>query len=299
MALVRENISLADKTTFRIGGSARYYLVAGNTTELRQAAEWAYGKNIPWLCLGGGSNLLIHDRGVDCLVVKLAPDGEFGQIAQLGAEGLRWRVGCAALLPVFVRKMADCGVRGLEKLSGIPGTVGGALKMNAGIPSAAIGDHITAATCIDNGGQLHTCERDELAFAYRHSGIADKFAVSAEFLFSEKDDPASLLSTIQQQRSLKAEKQPLALRSAGCIFKNPEGFAAGQLIDQAGCKGLRQGDAEVSSLHANFIVNTGQATAMDVSMLIKKVRERVHDRHGVWLELEIKTWGFDNDNFLG
>jgi UDP-N-acetylenolpyruvoylglucosamine reductase len=298
-ALVRENISLADKTTFRIGGRARYYAVVENSDDLRQVAQWANGKDIPWLCLGGGSNLLVHDQGVDCLVVKLAADGEFGQIEQLDAEGLRWRVGCAALLPAFVRKMADQGVLGLEKLSGIPGTVGGALKMNAGIPAVAIGDHVVMATCIDKTGQLHSCGRDKLAFSYRHSGIGDQFAVSAEFLFLQQDDPAALLSIMQQQRSLKAEKQPLTLRSAGCIFKNPEGSSAGLLIDRAGCKGLRQGDAEVSALHANFIVNTGQATAMDVSMLIKKVRQRVHDRHGLWLELEIKTWGFDNDDFLG
>ncbi len=297
--LFQENISLAEKTTFRLGGPARYYASVDNLYDLRQVLAWAGDKNIPWLCLGGGSNLLIHDSGVDCLVVRLSSGDEFGQIDQLDAEGLHWRVGCAVALPAFVRKIAELGVSGLEKLAGIPGTIGGALAMNAGIPSSAIGDCILSVTCIDPDGQLRSRGRDELAFTYRQSGLEGSLAVCAEFLFSEKDTPASLLAIMQQQRSLKAEKQPLTMRSAGCIFKNPAGTSAGLLIDQAGCKSFRVGGAEVSDLHANFIVNTGQATAMDVSMLIKKIRERVHDRHGVWLELEIKTWGFDNDISVG
>jgi len=195
------------------------------------------------------------------------------------------------MLPALLQTLARQGWGGLECLTGIPGTVGGAVLMNAGTETGTISDHLAAVTLMDREGHLQRREAESLDFGYRRAGLPeDHVIVEAEFLL-EKGEPHKIQKAIRNRWNERKAKQPLLLPSAGCVFQNPPGDAAGRMIDACGLKGNSVGGAEVSPIHANFIVNRGHARAADVMELIRRVREKVRDRFGVTLDLEIRLLG--------
>lgn len=291
--MLKENVDLKPMTTFRIGGKARWFAEPESASELGELLNRAERQGMDLRILGGGSNLLVGEAGYEGLVVRLSRTGEFNSIEEAPDQPGCWKVGASAPLPLLVKTVLSAGWTGLEELAGIPGSVGGALVMNAGTASLGIGDFVHSVTLMDRSGTVRTVDRSELDFSYRHSGIGDALALWTELRFSQRVEAPDLLEQMRQRRARKAASQPIDMASAGCVFKNPPAGPAGLLLDRADCKGMREGGAEVSGLHANFIVNLGGATAMDVATLIGKMRCAVRERFSVELELEIKTWFLD------
>lgn len=290
-ACVRENIPLSRLTTFRIGGPVRWLAEPATRAEVREVLDFARNARLPLKPLGGGSNLLAADAGVEAVAVRLSPAGECGAAACLPGEPLRWRVGAAVGLAALVGATARAGAAGLEPWAGIPGTVGGAATMNAGGAGEGIGQFIAAAEVFAEDGEERRLAADELAFAYRRSALSGFLAIVLEFVFPRMEEPEALLARLRDWRDRKAAAQPLEFPSAGCAFRNPPGQSAGALLDRAGCKGMREGGAEVSVRHANFIINRGGATARDVAVLAERMRRSVLDAFGVLLTPEIALWG--------
>lgn len=283
---VAEKVSLARYTWFRIGGPARWFIRPRNLEELQAAAQRCTDNGIPIYVLGLGANLLVSDEGVDAAVFRLDHDYWRQTEFKEGSAFVRAGTDMQKLLLKCVRQ----GKSGLECLAGIPGTVGGGIRMNAGGKYGDIGSAVTSVTVMDAEGTVFERTRDDLVFSYRHTNIAAKFILDVTLALDE-DDPDRILRRTKEIWMYKRNSQPLNNKSAGCIFKNPSGAAsAGALIDQAGLKGMRVGGAEVSTKHANFIIANEPCTATNVMDLIKLVRQRVHDRHGVLLEPEVQIW---------
>lgn len=283
--IVRQDEPLAPHTWFQLGGPAEYFAEPRTVDELAALIKRCRDDELPVRLLGGGSNVLVRDEGVPGVVVRLA-DSEFGKV---DVHGRRVVAGGGAKLGHVISTAVREGLAGLETLVGIPGTIGGALHGNAGSRGGDIGQWVERATVMARNGELFERQRDDLVFAYRHSGLDELVILSAEFEL-DPDDPDQLTKRMQKQWIVKKAAQPLGHQSAGCIFKSPRGMSAGMLIDQAGLKGTRVGGAEVSDRHANFIVAEAGATTHDVLRLIELVRSRVADRLGVELELEIEVW---------
>ena len=223
--------------------------------------------------------------GVRGVVLHLADD----EFADVQVQGSAVKAGAGALLSNLISQSVREGLAGLENLVGIPGTVGGALHMNAGGRAGDIGQFVVEATVMDARGEIETRGRDDLSFAYRQSNLDEPVILSARFEL-EPDDPGEIARRMRKLWILKKANQPLSFQSAGCIFKNPRELGAGSLIDQAELKGTRVGEAEISERHANFIVAHEGATSQDVLRLIDLARARVAERFGIELELEIKIW---------
>ncbi|MCJ7543338.1 MAG: UDP-N-acetylmuramate dehydrogenase [Phycisphaerae bacterium] len=276
---------LADHTWLRLGGPATYYLRPRNVEELTEVVHRCRQAEVPMYVLGGGANLLIDDAGVRGAVVHLG-QGEFLQTALVDG-GLRAAAG--ADMGKLVLRCVREGLSGLECLTGIPGTVGGCVKMNAGGAFGDIGNIVENVQVMTDDAEVFTRHRAELAFAYRSTNISAKFVLGAEFRLTE-DDPHRILQQVKQIWIYKKNTQPLGHRNAGCIFKNPRGLSAGALIDRAGLKARRIGGAYVSEKHGNFILADKGAKASDVLKLINLVREEVYKKSEVYLELEIEVW---------
>jgi UDP-N-acetylmuramate dehydrogenase len=277
---VREQ-RLAELTTFRIGGPATVAVL----DDRRDLAE-AVASGCRWL--GKGANLLVGDTGVPQPVLRLGRDFDF-----IRAAGPRLAVGGGTDLAKLVNHCAAAGLAGPEVLAGVPATVGGALRMNAGTAHGWMLDCVARVEVVlPGGGAPQWIERRDLAAAYRRSGLPE----GTWFLGCELElataDPNALLERVRALKKAKADSQPLALPSAGCVFRNPDPqHPAGRLIDQCGLKGARVGGAEVSPVHANFIVNPGRdATAADVVALVRRVRRTVWERTGKPLALEVEAW---------
>jgi UDP-N-acetylmuramate dehydrogenase len=283
---VVENEPMAPHTWYKIGGPARWYIRPESVDDLRDAAQRCVESNIPIYVLGLGANLLVSDDGVDGAVFRL--DHESWR--RVNFTGTTLEVGAGADIQKLVLKTVRAGLSGIECLAGIPGTVGGALKMNAGGKFGDIGAVMTAVDVMDAAGTIFQRTKDDLVFEYRHSNITSPFILSAT-LELEEEDPNRILAKTKEIWMFKRNSQPLNTKNAGCIFKNPRGLSAGALIDQAGLKGLRIGGAEVSVKHANFIVAHAGCRAEDVFKLIKLVGERVADKNQIHLETEVKIWG--------
>lgn len=292
-AYISENVPLGPLTTYGIGGPARWFATPSTRGEVEATLALAGELGVPALVLGGGSNLLIADAGVEAMVIRLADSGEFAAIDVVADDGLHWRVGAAASLQALVGRTAREGIAGLERMAGIPGRVGGAVAMNAGGADEGIGEFVIAADVYDIQGAHRIMERPELAFSYRNSGVRGMVALSFSLRFAEKGDSENLLARTRDYRERKRAAQPLSVPSAGCAFRNPPGKSAGALLDRAGCKGMREGGAEVSRLHANFIVNAGGASSGDVARLANRMRLAVWDKSGIGLEPELALWGGD------
>jgi UDP-N-acetylmuramate dehydrogenase len=274
---------LAPLTTWRIGGPAQLYLEPRNAEELAETVALLRRSGIPFRVLGGGSNLLVSDKGVRGAVVSLSRLS-----AVRRAEGVLEVEAGARLLEV-VRIAATLGLSGFENLAGIPGRVGGAVFGNAGSRYGAIGDLVISLDLMEADGELRRVVPGPSFFRYRGSDVGERIVVRA-LLAGGEADPRLLRARVRELVQERKRSQPGWVGNAGCVFKNPKGDAAGRLIDAAGCKGLRSGDAFVSARHANFFENGGKATASDVLRLVDLVRDRVRTAHGVDLELEVRRW---------
>jgi len=283
--ICREHVLLREYTWLRLGGPARYFLRPTGTTQLREVFRRCRENGVPIYVLGMGANLLVGESGVNGAVVKLNGD-LFNQIA---VEGDRLTVGAGADLRRVVVRTVREGLAGMHCLAGIPGTVGGAIRMNAGGAWGDIGSLVQRLEVMDTDGETIRRERDELVFEYRRTSLAEPLILQAEFTLSPSD-PKQVLQQVREIWTYKKNTQPLRTHNAGCIFKNPRQMSAGALIDQAGLKGARCGGAVVSDRHANFIVAEPGTKASDVLKLISIVREKVADQFGVHLELEVQVW---------
>lgn len=284
---VRVREPMARHTSFRIGGPAELFVTVASAEELAELLRLARKKGVPIFFLGNGTNLLVSDEGVPGLVITLGD--EFKGIIAAGTEV---RVGAAENLARLAHRVAEMGLSGLEFASTIPGTVGGALVMNAGAYGGSMDQVVREVRVMSSEGVSEVWPEAEIGFGYRASRLQGSGAIviGASLTLSpgQPEEIKKLMADFQQRRRVS---QPLNWPNAGSIFKNPPGLFAGRLIDEAGCKGLREGGAQVSPLHANFIVNLGTATAKDVLTLMARVRETVFSRHGIVLEPEIKIWG--------
>lgn len=282
---VGENVPLHPYTWYRIGGPARWFVQPRSEDELREAARRCVENGIPIYVLGLGANLLVSDEGVAGAVFRLSEE----HWRRVKFENNVVEVASGADIQKLVLRTVRQGLAGIECLAGIPGTIGGAVRMNAGGKFGDIGARVTRVQVMDSTGAVFDRTRDDLVFEYRGTNIAAPFILGAA-LELEEDDPDRIMKRTKEIWMFKRNSQPLNTKSCGCIFKNPRGLSAGALIDQAGLKGLRIGGAEVSAKHANFIVAHKGARAEDVHKLIKIIREKVFEKNEIHLESEVKMW---------
>lgn len=290
---IQENVPLAPLSTLHVGGPARYFVAVSSIGDLRDALSWAGDHALPFLILGGGSNMLIRDEGYPGLVIKMENRSlEFGQRA--AANGQRDMIaGAGVITRVAATKALEQGLRGMEHLAGIPGTIGGAIRGNAGSFGSETKDHLSRVEVLrrtPRGWEEEVLPKDASAFAYRDSAFKrDSAYVVCRAVFAlNEGDRSEGERLVREDLAARRQQQPYEFPSVGSVFKNPRpDISAGKLIDAAGCKGLAVGGAEVSTKHANFIVNRGQATAADILSLIADVKKRVGDHAGVELEEEI------------
>jgi len=286
--IVQRDYPLGSTTSFGVGGNVDYFIRPRTEDELRRVLAACDEHRIPVRAMGRGSNLLVRDEGVPGAVVQLDEKGDFGRIEM---EDDLLRAGAAAPLPGVIKAAARAGRSGVECLVGIPGSIGGGVRMNAGGAHGDIGQTVERVRVMDSRGQVFDRERDDLAFGYRTSNLSAKFILEVDLRLI----PDSLKAINDRMKRIwiaKKNTQPMNAASAGCIFKNPQRLAAGLLIDQAGLKGLAVGGVRVSRKHANYIVRRAkqEARAADVLELIEKVRAAVKERFDVSLELEIEVW---------
>ena len=277
---------LARFTTWRIGGPAELLVQPADREDLTRALRWAIRENVPWRVLGNGSNLLVREAGVPGLVIRLRRllDGvEF--------DGAVVEAGAGASLPAVANQVAQRGLAGLEFGAGIPGTVGGALVMNAGWHEYEIGNRVEHVDALDDQGQPRRLSREQCRFAYRHSLFRDRhWLILGSRLRLEPDDPQRVRERLSSFAASRKNNQPTELPSCGSVFLKPTGDFAGRLIEEAGLKGHRIGGIEVSTLHANFFVNRGDGTATDALHLVEHVEQEVARRFGVALIREFELW---------
>ena len=277
---------LKDLVWFRAGGAAEILFRPADIADL---ADFLAAKpaDLRVSVIGVGSNLLVRDGGIPGIVVRLS--SAFGKIE---TDGLRVRAGAAALDGAVARAAADAGIAGLEFLRGVPGTIGGALKMNAGCYGSEIRDVFVEATGIDGKGNKIKLSSAEMGFEYRKARGAAEDLIFVDAVFEgRKDDPGAIRQRMEELSANREASQPIKSKTGGSTFKNPPGHKAWQLIDDAGCRGLTIGGAQVSEKHTNFLINTGDASAADLEALGEEVRRRVKEKSGVTLEWEIKRVG--------
>lgn len=287
---VRFSFSLARHTSFRIGGPADVFAEPDTLDELQALLALLHTEDVPVFLLGGGTNILVSDKGVRGVVVKLG-DGFNDVRWEESPQDATVHVGAANSLGRFVREAVRRGYRGVEFAEGIPGTVGGGLLMNAGAFGGELSAVVMAITGVHRDGRTERLRGEALGFAYRQTGLPSQFVVTAvEFHLrrGQADEIAAVMSKAQNKRQ---KTQPHGYPNAGSIFKNPPGTYAGRLIESAGLKGQTQGRAQVSEQHANFIVNTGGASATDVRVLMDQIQRTVWGKNNIWLEPEIKLVG--------
>lgn len=283
--IVRTGEPLAMHTWFQLGGPAEYLAEPRNREELIALVERCHRQDVPLRMLGGGSNVLVRDEGVPGMVVRLV-EPAFAEIEVTGRT--LTAAGGAPLSRVITTAVRE-GLVGLEMLIGIPGTLGGALHGNAGTHGGDVGQWVTKVTAVTAAGEVVQRTRDDVLFAYRQSGIDEPVILEATFQL-EKDDPEELARRMQKNWILKKQSQPMGHQCAGCVFKNPRGVSAAELIEDAGLKGTRIGGAVVSDRHANFIVAEPECTAKDVLRLIELIQAQVHERLDVELKRELEVW---------
>lgn len=285
-ARLRVSYPLAAETSFRIGGPADLFLIVENPDELGIAKAAAHQCSAATFCLGSGTNLLVSDRGIRGLVLKLGAG-----FSRIEIDGCDVRAGAAAQFGELAETTADQGLAGLEFGEGIPGSVGGGLVMNAGAFGGEIARVVVMIEGIQDSGKPLTLTRCDAKFAYRRSSLPTGLIITSIAFKLMPGNRAALRARIDEIRARRASRQPRTEPNAGSIFKNPPGSFAGKLLEQAGLKGERRGAAAFSAQHANFIVNLGGARACEVHSLIELARTRVHRQAGVMLEPEVRLVG--------
>ena len=287
-----ENEPMANHTSYGIGGPALAFIEPNSVNDLQMIQLFAEKHNIPVHCVGGGSNLLVSDDGVDGFVVSLEKS-----FKNISFDKDKCYAGAGVKLSRLVKECIKQNLIGLETLIGIPGTLGGALVMNAGAFGNEISNYLTSIELLNNKGVVEKKSANEIEFKYRSSTFnKNDIILNAEFRLESA--PHTIIIQNRDEANLKRRNsQPLKFRSAGSVFKNPDGFSAGYLIDQAGLKGKSVGGAIVSDIHANFIINHENAKAEDVVQLVKIIRDTILKEYSIALELEITTLGFSEGTF--
>ncbi len=286
---VRKSVPLLPLTSFRIGGPAHLFLVPRTLKALEQTISYLSNRSISYKVLGQGSNLLISDKGVK-VVMSLAALNRIHSPPGHPFKTVSVEAGCR--LKSLISWSTRNGLCGLENLSGIPASVGGAISMNAGTNKCSMAEAIDAVQFTGPDGSCWF-RRDQLQFDYRSFRLPDKALISAARIQLGKSSPDQIRRNVRKVMCKRRTTQPIGKPSAGCVFRNPPGDSAGKLIDQCGLKGLRIGDAEVSKKHANFIVNRGKASAIQVMDLLEIIRERVKKETDVELVPEVSIWGME------
>ncbi len=284
--------SMSRFTTLRVGGPAEALVCPASPLEVARIMKWAKRRGVAVSVIGAGSNLLVRDGGIRGVVMRIGPPMERWEAAE-GNGKIHLKAQAGLPLPRLLRQAVLMGWGDLGFLVGIPGSLGGAVAMNAGTPDGCMGDLVEEVTWVDESGGIVTRGRGELDFSYRRLHRPRGVAIVEVCLASAPRDPREVWEELRQRMILRRNKQPYGTPSAGSVFKNPPGDHAGRIIEELGLKGLKRGGAMISELHANFIVNTGGASARDVLALIDEVRQRVERSCGIRLELEIQVLGED------
>ncbi len=280
-----EDVPLYRTTWLRVGGPAEVMFRPADEADLA-AFLAARPADVPVTVIGVGSNLLVRDGGVEGVVIRLGRG-----LAGIAVRGARLEAGAAALDINVARAARDAAIAGIEFLSGVPGTVGGSLRMNAGAFGGDMAAITQGARAVDAAGQVHALGAADLGFAYRSSAVPEDWIFTAATLAGRKGDRAEIARRMAGISESREDAQPLRTRTGGSTFKNPPGSHAWELIERAGCRGLERGGAAVSEKHCNFLINTGGATAADIEALGEEVRRRVAEATGVTLEWEIRRIG--------
>jgi UDP-N-acetylmuramate dehydrogenase len=281
------NAPIAETTWFRVGGPAEALFSPADEDDLAYVLA-ALPRETPVTMVGLGSNLIVRDGGVAGVVIRLGGRA-FGALDIM--DGCRLVAGAAAPDQFVARAAAKAGVDGLAFLRGVPGSIGGALAMNAGAHGGEIKDVLIEAHGLDRTGARRVFSRADMGFSYRHSSAPADVVFTAAVFQGRPGEPAAIEAEMERITRAREASQPIRDKTGGSTFKNPPGLKAWELIDKAGCRGLRLGDAEVSTMHCNFLINRGQATAADLEALGEEVRRRVLETSGVMLEWEIKRIG--------
>jgi len=282
------NEALSAHTSLGTGGPADIFVSPADAVSLKKCLLFARARKLPVLVMGGGTNIVVPDEGVRGMVVSL---GHFSMIKTVNDTSDRAELFVEAGVPLqrLVNHCVQNGYGGIESLAGIPGTVGGAIRGNSGSFGQEIKDVIESLVVMNASGMIRRVEKGELTFDYRRSSLKeDEIVLSANMIF-RREEAENLRRKSSEAMARKKETQPVAERSAGCVFRNPELDSAGRLIEAAGCKGMRVGGMEVSSLHANYIVNRGEGSSADFVKLMQAVRERVRERTGILLVPEVRV----------
>jgi UDP-N-acetylmuramate dehydrogenase len=279
------NQSLAELTWFRVGGPAQILFMPEDEQDLAYALA-NLPADIPVTIIGLGSNLIVRDGGVPGVVIRLGRG--FGNVA---VEDTRIRAGAAVPDVKVARAAQEAGIAGLSFMRGIPGGVGGALRMNGGAYGRETKDALIEARAVDRAGRVHVLRNADMGYSYRHCGVPGDYIFTEALYQGERGDPAVIAAEMDKITESREATQPIKSRTGGSTFKNPQGRKAWQLIDAAGCRGLKVGGAQVSEMHCNFLINRGGATAADIEALGENVRRRVKEASGVALEWEIERIG--------
>lgn len=284
---VYEQEPMKNHTTFRAGGCARYLVEPQSVEQLKKVMELCREEQISHYIVGNGSNLLVSDTGYDGVIIHL-----FKNMDQVRVEDTRMYLQAGVLLVRAANVARRAGLTGLEFASGIPGTIGGAMVMNAGAYGGEMKDVVRQVTVLTEDGEIVQYTGAEMEFGYRRSRItAEESIVLEAVLELEKGDPEQIAARMEELKEQRLLKQPLEYASAGSTFKRPRGYFAGKLIQDAGLRGFRIGDAQVSEKHCGFVINRGNATASQIAELIREVQKRVLENSGVVLETEVKFLG--------
>lgn len=284
-SIVKTDYALAPLTWYGLGGAADYFITPQTVDELKKVVQRCRENNVPTYVLGFGSNLLINDDGVRGAVIKLSGD----ELTASKFDGEWLTVWGGADLSKLVLACVKKELSGLEGVAGIPGSVGGAVRMNAGGNFGDIGASVESVVLMDSEGQVFERQKPDLEFQYRWTNITAKFIVAAKIKLTPAE-PDQILRTIKEIWIYKKNSQPLNTKNAGCVFKNPRGLSAGALIDRAGLKGKQIGGAQISDKHANFIVAHQGCKSADILKLINLARQTVKDQFDIELELELEIW---------
>lgn len=289
---VRVDEPMSKHTTFRIGGPAQLFVTPQTTEELGQVVLSCNAYKIPFFMLGHGSNLLVSDDGMQGVVIQL-----YRNFSDFSIEGTMVRAQAGVMLHMLGNAVRDAGLTGFEFAAGIPGTLGGAIMMNAGAYGGEMKDIVAKVQLMDANGNLLEKTGEEMEFGYRHSIVEEKgYIVLGATLALQQGDKEAVAAKMEELATARKTKQPLEFPSAGSTFKRPEGYFAGKLIMDAGLQGYSVGGAQVSEKHCGFVINKGGATAADVMQLIQDIRQTVYDKFQVQLEPEIKLTGGNRVN---
>ena len=280
------NFMMADITWFRVGGPAQLLFTPADEADLAYFMS-GLAKDTPVTMVGLGSNLLVRDGGIEGVVIRLGRG--FGDIAI--EDGYRIRAGTAAPDVKVARAAADAGIAGLSFYRGIPGGIGGALRMNGGAHGTETKDVLVEARAVDGKGVIHTFNVADMNYTYRHCGVPDDFIFTQALFQGQPGERSDILAEMEGVAEYRAEAQPVKARTGGSTFKNPPGHSAWKLVDAAGLRGFRIGGAMVSEKHCNFLINEGEATAADIEKLGETIRARVKETSGIELEWEIRRLG--------